>query len=49
MANGTTTVEELVSKMAAKYEVMMLHHILNIDEEFPVPKETEAAILNTQQ
>jgi len=48
-ANDAKTVEELVSKMAAKHEVMMLHHILNIDEEFHVPKETEAAILNTQQ
>jgi hypothetical protein len=49
MANETKTLEELVLKMAAKYEVMMLHHILNIDEEFHVSKETESAILNTQQ
>jgi hypothetical protein len=49
VANEGKTLDELVSKMAAKYEVMMLHHILNIDEEFRVLKETESPIPNTQQ
>lgn len=49
MANAGETLEELVSKMADKYQVLMLHHILNIDEEFHVSKKTESAILNTQQ
>lgn len=39
MANAGETLEELVSKLADKYEVMMLHHILNIDEEFHVSEE----------
>lgn len=49
MANGTKTLEELILKMAAKYEVMMLHHILNIDEEFRVQKAIELSVPNTQQ